>query len=280
MTGNEGISVADALALRNSDGGNSGGGWGGGDGWWVIILILFFAVGGWGRNGNAFGGGGGGDASMFSACCVPATAQGMTDAFNFNQLDNGLRGLANGLCDGFYAQNNAINNVLSAVQNCCCTTQRELADGFCGVEKAIMTNSFQNQASFNALGSQIAQCCCDVRYDMATQHCDTRNTIQNSTRDIIENQNNNTRSILDFLVKDKIDTLTAENQTLRFQASQTAQNALFAANQEAQTAELIRRLGRDIPVPAYVVPNPNCCYTYAGFNTTNGCGCGCGNGCY
>jgi hypothetical protein len=26
----------------------------------------------------------------------------MTDAFNFNQLDNGLRGIQNGICDGFY----------------------------------------------------------------------------------------------------------------------------------------------------------------------------------
>ena len=49
---------------------------------------------------------------------------------------------------------------------------------------------------------------------------------------------------------------------------------------EAQTAELIRRLGRDCPVPAYVVPNPNCCYGNPvgigyGYNGGNGCGCGC-----
>ena len=48
----------------------------------------------------------------------------------------------------------------------------------------------------------------------------------------------------------------------------------FTANQEAQTAELIRRLGRDCPVPAYVVPNPNCCYNA---NVTFGNGCGCGS---
>ena len=275
MTGNEGISVADALALRNSGGGSNGGFGGENGAWWVIILILFFAMGGWGRNGFGGNEGGGGG---YNACCVPATAQGMTDAFNFNQLDNGIRSLANGLCDGFYAQNNAINGVLSAIQNCCCTTQREMASGFCGVDKSIMNASFQTQAGFNNIAAQLAQCCCDMRYDMASQFCDTRNTIQNNTRDIIENQNNNTRSILDFLVKDKIDTLTAENQALRFQASQSAQNAFITANQEAQTAELIRRLGRETPVPAYVVPNPNCCYGNYGFNGfgNNGCGCGCG----
>ena len=268
MTENSGISVADALALRNSDGNN---GFGGDGAWWIILLALLF---GWGGNGN-FGGGG-------NACCTPATAQGMSDAFNFGQLDNGIRSLANGLCDGFYAQNNAINGVLSAIQNCCCQTQLgfcegfggvnqnianlgyQMGQGFCGVDKTIMQSSFQNQSSFNALATQIAQCCCDLRNDIATQSCDTRSLIQRSTRDII-----------DYLTQDKLDALRAENQTLKFQASQTAQNAFITANQQAQTAELIRRLGVDTPVPAYIVPNPNYCYS----NYANNSGCGCG-GCY
>ena len=73
------------------------------------------------------------------------------------------------------------------------------------------------------------------------------------------------------MTQDKIATLTAENQTLKFAASQSAQNAFITANQEAQTAELIRRLGRDCPVPAYVVPNPNCCYNY-GVAPVSACG--------
>ena len=89
-----------------------------------------------------------------------------------------------------------------------------------------------------------------VRYDLATQSCDTRNLIQNTTRDIIDGQNANTRAILDFLTQDKISSLQAENQALKFQASQSAQNAFITANEEAQTAELIRRLGCDTPVAA------------------------------
>ena len=113
---------------------------------------------------------------------------------------------------------------------------------------------------------------------MATQACDTRNLIQNTTRDIIDSQNAGTRAILDFLTQDKISTLTAENQSLKFAASQAQQNAFFTANQEAQTAEIIRRLGRDCPVPAYVVPNPNCCYgnpTGVGYGYNGGCGSCC-----
>ena len=112
---------------------------------------------------------------------------------------------------------------------------------------------------------------------MATQFCGLNNTIQNTTRDIIDSQNAGTRAILDFLTQDKIATLTAENQNLKFAASQASQNAFITANQEAQTAELIRRLGRDCPIPAYVVPNPNCCYgNPVGIGYGNqGCGCGC-----
>lgn len=87
-------------------------------------------------------------------------------------------------------------------------------------------------------------------------------------------QNANTRSILDFLVQDKLDALRDENQTLKNQISQANQNSFIAANQEAQTAELIRRLGRDCPVPAYIVPNPNCCYSAAYGYDSSGCGCG------
>jgi hypothetical protein len=98
---------------------------------------------------------------------------------------------------------------------------------------------------------------------MATQSSEIKHAINDSTR-----------SILDFLTTDKIATLQAENQNLRLKASQAEQNAFIAANQDAQTAELIRRLGADCPIPAYVVPNPNCCYNPFGFSYGNsGCGC-------
>ena len=165
--------------------------------------------------------------------------------------------------------------------------------GFHGVDNAICTLGYQNQQGFNMLGHQISDCCCkteraidNVNYNMATQACDTRRAISDSTRDIIENQNCNTRSILDFLVNDKISSLQAENQSLKFKASQAEQNAFITANQQAQTAELIRRLGADCPTPAYVVQPPqpvtfptNCCGQFSGYSNygynNGGCGCGC-----
>lgn len=112
----------------------------------------------------------------------------------------------------------------------------------------------------------------DTNYNLATQACDTRRAIADSTRDIIDSNNAGVRSILDFLTQDKIATLTAENQSLKFAASQAAQNAFITANQQAQTAEIVRRLETPCPIPAYVVPNPNCCYGN-GFAYANTCGC-------
>lgn len=187
-----------------------------------------------------------------------------------NGLANGVRGIQQGLCDGFYAMNTGVLNGFSDVQSTLC-------QGFAGVNAAItnstiadMQNTNAVNAGITALGTQLASCCCDQRYDLATQSCQTRQAIADSTRDIIASNEAGVRSILDFLTQDKIASLTAENQSLKFAASQAAQNAFITANQEAQTAELIRRLDTPCPIPAYVVPNPNCCYTGISYNS---CGC-------
>ena len=208
--------------------GNNGGFGGMGDGW--LGLILFAMIFGWGRSGFGGGfGGGGGDP--------------VASGFALNGLENGIRGIQQGLCDGFYAVNTGL------------------------------------LTGFNGIQSQLAQCCCEtqrgidsVKYDMATGLCGLGNTINGVARDIIENQNAGVRSILDFLTQDKISTLQAENQALKFQASQSAQNAFITATQESQTAELIRRIA-PMPVPSYAVPAP---YPYCGTGySTGGCGCGC-----
>ena len=101
----------------------------------------------------------------------------------------------------------------------------------------------------------------DLGYALATQSCDTRRAIADSTRDIIDSNNAGVRSILDFLTQDKIASLTAENQTLKFAASQAAQNNY-----------LVSALKDPCPIPAYMVPNPNSCYSVA---YRSGCDTGC-----
>ena len=238
--------------VANIDG-NNGNGMFGGDGLWGLIIIL--ALLGWGGNGfgGGFGGFGGGRGGCYEPCATKAdlTAQGIVQK---------LDGITYGISDATFALSNSINN------------------GFHGVDNAICTLGYQNQQGFSNLSAQLASCCCDtqraidgVNYNMATQACDTRHAIQDSTR-----------QILDFLTTDKIASLQAENQALKFKASQSEQNAFITANQQAQTAELIRRLGADCPVPAYVVQPPapvafptNCCGQFTGYGNNYGGGCGC-----
>ena len=247
----------DSMALgyalgQDSNGNNNGNGWGD-QGWWIIIIL--FALFGWG--GNGWGGNNNGGGGAVPTLGGIATRSDIMDGFALNGLERGVQGIQQGICDSTYALNNAITGGFNS-------TNMGMMQGFNGVDRSLCQ-----------LGYNLQDCCCttqrsidNVRYDMATQACDTRNTIQNTTRDIIDNANSNSRAILDFLTQDKIASLQAENQTLKFQASQANQNSFIAANQEAQTAELIRRCCPS-PVPAYTVPAP---YPYAGGN----CGCGCG----
>ena len=240
-------------AMGNESGGNSGGGdFGfGGGGWGGLLgLIVVASLFGWGGMGGGYGGWGGAGLQGM------ATRADINEGFALNNITSGITAIQQGICDSTYALNNTITNGFHGVDSGLCNLQHSISDCCCATQRAID----------------------GVNYNMATQFANLGNTLCSNTRDIIDNQNANTRSIMDFLVNDKISTLTAENQALKFQASQSAQNAFITANQEAQTAELIRRLGRDCPVPAYVVPNPNCCYgnpTGVGYGN-NGCGCSCG----
>lgn len=257
MNGSNGISVADALALRNSGFSDGAGGFGGDSGaWWVIILILFFSIGGWGRGG--LGGNEGGGGFGFNGCCTPATMQGMSDAFNFNQLDNGIRGIQQGLCDGFYAMNNSINGVLSAIQNCCCQTQLGMCQGFngvqqgianlgfqtqqgfCGVDKAIMQSDFHSQAGFNSIANQLASCCCDLRQGQEN----IKYALATDTNAIISANEKNTDRIINYLTQTEMDKLRTELQSAQFQLSQLS-----------QTRTLIDQL-MPVAKPAYLTCSP------------------------
>ena len=140
-------------------------------------------------------------------------------------------------------------------------TRAELHDGF----------AIQNiDGGIRSLTAQVANCCCEnreaisqVRFDLATQSCETRRAIEDSTR-----------AILDFLTQDKIATLQAENQTLKFQASQVAQNQFITQ----VGSDIVNRL-QPPPVPAYQVANPYTGYgwygSHCGSGYNSGCGCGC-----
>ena len=236
MFAGKGYNLSDIAAVT---GGNRSEGMFGENGWWIILLFLFA---GWGRGFGGFGGGFGEGVAPGAPCATQADVRAAVDQQTLiSKLDQQTYGLA----DSTYALNSAITN------------------GFHGVDTAVCTLGYNMQGGFNSLAHQLSECCCETgraiergfaetNYNMATQACDTRTLIANSTRDIIDSNNAGVRSILDFLTQDKIATLTAENQSLKFAASQAAQNAYLVS-------EL-----RPAPIPAYTVANPYCCTTYFG----------------
>lgn len=287
LSGND--QLATGYMIGRDGGGNYGncgnGMWG--DNWWGIIL--FAMIFGWGNNGwgNGFGGG------YYNNAGTQFTEGALQRGFDTQTIVSKLDGISNGICDSTFALNNTIVNGFNGVNNAVCNlgyqnaqlingVNMNLTQGFHGVDNAICNLGYQTQAGQNAIQTQLAQCCCDIRsgqkdalYQMATDTCAIQNTIQNTTRDIIDNQNNNYRSLMDWMVQRDLSNLQMENQNLKLAASQSQQNNVLMAAMEANKAEILRRTGNDCPVAAYVVPNPNCCYgnpmgvDYNGYN--NGC---------
>lgn len=241
------------------DNNNSGGDWfGGGSGGWLGILLLIALLGGglgWGGGFGGFGGGGAGLQGM-------ATRADINEGFALNNITSGITAIQQGICDATYALNNAITS------------------GFHGVDRGLCD-----------LSHQLSDCCCEnraaiaqVRYDMATQACDTRNLIQSTTRDLIDNQNANFRALMDYQVNREMREKDAKIAELQNAASQAAQNAYLTAAMDANVATILRRTGHDCPTAAYLVQPPtpinfplNGCGTvqfgYNGYG--NGCSCTC-----
>lgn len=262
-----------SLAPANNNGYNGGMGWGG-DWGAFIVLFLIFGMFGWGGYGG-FGGFGGAGASG------ALTRADLCQDMNFSQVENGIRGIQQGICDSTFALNNTMTNGFHGVDNAICNLGFATQQGFNQTNVALM----QGQ---NALSTQLANCCCenrqgqaDIKYQMATDTCAIQNTIQNTTRDIIDNQNCNSRAILDFLTQDKISSLQNEVQSLRLAASQSNQNAVLMAAMDANKAEILRRTGAECPSAAYIVqpPTPVTFATNCNGQAVFGNNCGCGNNC-
>lgn len=241
FNGKGGYNLSDIAAVTRGTG--NGDGFFGGDGaWWLILLFLFA---GWGNGGFGGGYGGGGNAR-----------DAVSYGFDMNGLENGIRGIQNGLADGFYEMNTALltgfgNNAMAAMQNTNAITAQ------------LANMAAQQQACCCETGRQIERGLCEVNYNILTQANATNTNISNAARDIIASNDAGVRSILEYLTQDKISTLQAENQALRLTASQQAQNAF-----------LIDQLGTKAPIPAYMVANPYA--SYGGCGTAfyaNTCGC-------
>ena len=131
--------------------------------------------------------------------------------------------------------------------------QQALVSGQTNILQALNANQNATNASMNALAMSLQNCCCenraataDLKYTMANESATTRAQIQSSVQTVLDNlkeQNSNLRTQLNLA---------------NLASSQTAQTAKILADNAAQTQALEQYLN-PVPIPAYMVQNPNCC---------------------
>lgn len=281
FAGSAAPSLADIAAVTRN---NDGDGFGGGNGWWVLI-ILFAIFGGWGGNGYSNGAGGTQGALTRGELCQD---------MNFSQLENGVRGISQGICDSTFALNNTIVNGFAGVNNAVCNLGYTMAQQFndtrtanmqgnFALQQAINADTVANMQNTNSISRQIADCCCkndaqiaDLKYTMATDAC-ALNTNIHQTGDAIINNQNQGFQMLNQTIKDgfcnlEMREMQRENQNLRDRLNACDRdNALMG-----QSTYLLNQLNPQAR-PAYIVQNPNCCATVPVQIQSNRCGCDCGS---
>lgn len=213
--------------------GNNNGMWGG-DGIWAILLLALLGNGGFGGYGRGAGFGGGYGEALGYELGKVATTNDVASGFSTSSIISGI----NDIKLGQSQMQNFVNQGFSGLSS-------QLIGEFRNVDNAICTLGYQNQAGFNSLAHQISDCCCQtnraidgINYNMAKNTCD-----------IIQAINTSSQRTIDYLQSEKIDTLNRKLAVAEGQISNYAQtNAIISAL-------------KPCPTPAYVVPNPNCCYT-------------------
>ena len=199
---NEGLSAGDILALTKN---NENGMW---DNPFIYLVWLAVLGGGNGLFGNR------GDAAVQGAI----TRSDLFEGFNNQDVNGQLRGITNGICDGFYAINSG------------------LKDGFYGIQGALAENRFAQQG-----------CCCEtnrnidaVRFEGEKNTCAITNAIHaegEATRALI-----NANAMQEL--RDKLEARDRDVMIRDFQLSQLA-----------QTASLVGEL-RPCAKPAYITCSP------------------------
>lgn len=191
--------------------------------------IILLLLCGWGNNGG-FGGGFGGA--------------------GFNSFELGRLATTNDVASGFSTSEimSDLNDILLGQAS----IQQTLCQGFNGVNTAILQSANATERGFAQTNYNMQDCCCktnsnidNLRFDLSKGLCD-----------VIRSGQDNTQRIIDMYTGDKIDTLNRKLATAEARTNTLENNAY-----------LISQLREPCPVPAYRVPNPNCCYDFGYFDT-------------
>lgn len=172
-------------------------------------------------------------------------------AFSGNGFGNNFGGGGGAMQRGF--DQSAVMNGLAGIQSSLASAEVSR----CNAQANILQ-------TLNGLGANVA----DLKYTVATEACADRAAIESALRDVMASNTASTQMILDKLCQQEIEALKTKVNDLQMQSyitalrdTQNAQTQQLMADNAAQTAALEQYLNPS-PIPAYTVPNPNCCPQY------------------
>lgn len=138
---NEGLSAGDILALTKN---NENGMW---DNPFIYLVWLAVLGGGNGLFGNR------GDAAVQGAI----TRSDLFEGFNNQDVNGQLRGITNGIADGFYVTRQGITELGYGMKDCCCGINRNIdavryegAQNTCAITNAIHAEGEATRALINS----------------------------------------------------------------------------------------------------------------------------------
>jgi hypothetical protein len=212
----------------------------GNSGWEGIIgLIVVAGLFGGGFGGFGFGNRGGSPATQADLSAGFANSEIMSD---LNDIILGQAQMQNFINQGFSGLNSTINT------------------GFASVNNAVCTLGYNQASLINGLSRELAECCCSTKGAIA----DLKYANERQTCDIISAINAGNQRLVDIYTNDKIETLNRKLSTAEAQLSNNAQSRYIVDT-------VLDKLS-PCPKPAYLTPNPNCCYNYGVYPVNNGCG--------
>lgn len=272
------------MAMMNNNGFGGNGSW-----WWIFIFLLFGMWGGWGR-----GFGNGLNQAETNADFARLAAMGnqnnntdlLMQAINGNKeaintlstnLNCDVKSIDTALCSiqnaigkvgsevGFSAEriinavNSGDNNIIKAISDCCCTTQRSIDSVNLNITKMGYENQLANCNQTNTLQNAITSGFNSLLADNATKFGIIGDKIDAQTA----------------IINDKFCQLEMREMQNKIDALRDEKNALqSSALLQQQTQNIVNQV-RPCPVPAYLTCNPYGCdggfgYGY-GYNTNCGC---------
>lgn len=285
--------------------GNAFGDGGFGGIWGIILLLLCLGNGMWGGFGGGMlpmmmGGMGMGGFGGFELYPWLNNSQNISGGFRDQMLQSSVAGLQNAVTAGF---GDVQLGIAGINQNLCQTGNgiiNALNSGFNAAEIAANGRQMANMQTQFGLQSALqggfaanAAATADLKYTVATENCADRNAAMQNTRDILEAVNAKTQVVIDKLCQLELDGVKqnaetryaalearynqalADNQALRFERSQTAQNAFISQGFANEVDALYNRF-QNCPVNTIPVYGSQPIFTCNRNQNPNPSPCNCG----